>query len=135
MSSTDVADQDFDLRKNLEYTNGIYKQIAGEMLKDGLPCGKEDRDFLMSSLAAIDRQTLTTMRIKTENDSAKAQRGMADLVAKMLMERKSIMSKAALQGPGDRDLTIDHSTGEIVDGEMSTEITTFTYDEIMKQEL
>lgn len=100
LEGNNVIDQKDELR--LERNLSIYDQISSEMMKDGVPKDKEDRQFLLDALNGSSRVLLGKAKIKSDAKAMDMQKQAAEIAAQ-------IMSRS-----GRRHITTDVEDAVIV---------------------
>lgn len=117
--------------ENLNFTHRVRKQVIEKLTKDGnLPEDKTNQSFLMKALDGIDRQVLTTVRIRSDENKNQSNQEIAAEMARLLSSLTHAKMREMAQ-PTVRALPEDIVVIDPVEGETAIGVQDLTYNEFM----
>lgn len=78
-STLDIRDQSL-----INLTSNTRERIIHDLVKEGIPTDKEDREFLIKAMDGLDRTILSKAKIKVEKELQNTQQDAVNLVANIL---------------------------------------------------
>lgn len=117
-------------KRLLEKTLKIRENIIDELLVDGTPKEKADREFLLSVIDGTERTVINKTKVKVDEQNSQNQAQTQEMVASILLRLSAVNSNSrngSVSVPSNI-VVDDLKPGEI---SMSTEKTTF--DDFMKK--
>lgn len=109
----------------LKGTQSLRVRIMNELTKDGIPTGKDDRQFLLKTIEDIDKSVYTRTRIKVSNKAVDEQKDSNKIIAELLKKH----TVGAPVGAGVIPvLDAKHQVTDAVEGETMIGLESLTYD-------
>jgi polyhydroxyalkanoate synthesis regulator phasin len=112
----------------LAKTISIREKIVDEMLKDGTPTTKENREFFLRTMEGLEHTVLTKSKIKVDEQNSQNQSKTQEMVANLLLRLSTIPSDTRNDTPS---LPSSVTLTDMVPGEISTDGNKTTYDEFV----
>lgn len=109
-------------------TLSIRENIVDELLKDGTPKTREDREFFLRTMEGLEHTVLTKSKIKIDEQNAKNQNQTQEMVAGLLLRLSTVTGSTR---NANVDLLSSVTLTDIVPGETSMDERKTTYDEFM----
>ena len=129
MSNENIEDAD------LAYTQGMRRQLIGKMTENGkMPEDTKDRSILLQALDGMDRQSLTKIKIKSDEGMNSTKALAAETLANLFMNAGLKKSRQAPEGHVREVLPAlpdDLPPVQLVDGELDALGGGDTYDTFM----
>lgn len=107
-------DDDVDFKEVTNHIQTLRFEMLKDILKDGLPSDKEDKDFLLKLLDHCDKTALSVKKLEEESSLNVAQIELCELVSNTL---NSINFNPFLKDVESKMENIDLPEFETVDGE------------------
>ena len=117
-------------RDRLERTNSVREIIISDLMCNGVPDTKDDRDFLIRTLDGMDRTILSKAKIKSDDTNAKTQQQAAKLIGDVLSRMEVSSSKTRTTIP---ELPSSIPLADTVEGELDIGHGTFKYHEFISE--
>ena len=114
----------------LNYTQSLRERLVQSMMEGGkMPYDNEDRNVFLKTLDGLDRSAIGTAKLRVENKQADGIANAADIIGQLLTRAPS--ASRVRNKEIDLELPDDLSVIDLVPGEASDGIKTFSYDQMV----